>query len=908
MSIDLQLDALNQIALDRATLSLTCIVPNDVSGAAALRVSYAQDGGKDQLLRLEPVEGGETFKLIDEVVNVVAGARGRIVAELEGGDSPIANVLVLPNAVSITATPDQLPVRRNVSVPSLPRSNAGRRFPERRPFEVASAVGRDNKRNSGPRSGQIARANTRATIDEKLRKGKETPKSAFSSRRTILSLRPNLIRKPEIIRKVGVRPAAKKLGRSLLMYITTGAALAIGAASTAIYQGYKQGVQDAAEITQDARALAMIPIYAKGTDEVLTYISARPFIQEDVKHWDETAIKRPSNPLIPQEDYMDWNIKPVFPNEVTKGRPFYYTREGLIYGEDRSADGNFGWNPRGFLRAAFSGGRSGGSTLHDQLCGAMWEQTGKFLPKSRVSSHSPDGVSRYTHEVFCGIGLGFGEQMPLDETFANYMTYSYLGESAYGVRNFMDLYWGITSEKDPRFTQGKQLLLASLPKYPIPPRAKGSSHLNKWWKEGIRNAEGKVTRGGVVPRALFLLEGLIEKGIIPAEDQERIKREIHDSDPDFSGLRAKSSFKDSSLAYPNAVAAREIREVVSAQASGWNSLSDWRHDTEAIEMALNLPFQAELPLILSHNLTSLPGAARGTIFVVNEDGEYVGLHTGSSRGFDHQGGRYAMRRLEEPESPGSIGKLMVAAALAAKGLLPNTTYTEKATQYLRASNSLFAGEAEHVLHANPALVDQMLTCYETPGTSHGKQPIDAAVEGNWRVAPNRLPAFLYAIMTGNTLPAPHLLVGEYRRGHTHMTWTYPSNPADATCAQVVYQGGRTREWAKVPLSPGGTLSGIKPPEGSIVIGKTGTTTADTNKDGHGEFRTTNVMWAPFAVSIDGKTYMDVTYIRAEKEDSTTHAGISVDYSKSLGGKLTAQEEAAPLSNDVLQALARHVDD
>lgn len=699
-------------------------------------------------------------------------------------------------------------------------------------------------------------------------------------------------------------PSSKELLRNISKAFSLRLALGAGAITLAgggiLVHGYNQGVQDAKEVAHDAKAMSMIPIITKDTDGDLTtvaYTSSRPFIAEDIARWNlNSVVEHEAKNGVPpkQEDFIAWNkMQTVLPEEVQENGPLFYARKALVYGEDKWAEKNIGINPSGITRAiTHLGTGGGGSSIHDQLCGAVWEQTGALPSLSSLSSFDPDKYDRKWREIFCGIGLGLGGQMEIGEVIANYFTYVYVGNNTFGVKKFAEQYWGITNVKD--LTIGHQLVLAALAKRRVPTKTTKltieeykTTLENKWFG---KDKEGNPTDGGIKDRAIYMLKGLIEEGLI-VESKEDILAQIDSAKPNADILFAKNK---TDYEFINRLAEIEIKRHLKEEAI--NS-GIWRVNTDGVVVAINPELQHSIGPIVIKELNELPEFARGTVFSVNEKGEYIGIFTGSEDGFDNQ---YMARRLDYPyESPGSIGKLMVAAALASKGYAPGQTDPKiKRAAHDLAYSSHHIAQSARSLGVDESKVKQLIQCYGEWRKGVTVDPLEAAVVGNWNITPDRIPGFLYGIMTGKVAPKSHLIVGEVNNGVV-TPWNV-SESSNAACAQLAYGNGLTKLWATQPLK--GTMKGISiPSNAKTVIGKTGTANA-AGPNGNSLDNTTNIEWAPIGVEFrDGTYFSTVTYIRAEKIQNGI--GVDADFMGDMGATLLASDNAVPVANGALQVLA-----
>jgi hypothetical protein len=468
-----------------------------------------------------------------------------------------------------------------------------------------------------------------------------------------------------------------------------------------------------------------------------------------------------------------------------KLRLFY---QALAQLEDRHVESGLGFNPRGLARAVVTLGASGGSSLHDQACDAM--EDGFDL--SRVESRLPHALRRVINKLdntLCGIGLA--RQNSPEEVVALYATHGYLGTGAYGVDSFARIYWRYEGVADRRIDVGHQLVLAAL--------------FNRPWNGDDRRWPD------IERRALHALELLIAAGILEPTQRAAIRKQIQRAKPrtkaalERAGLRRRLPRAPASLDYPIYRAAREAEHAFG---------SDWRTKVARLDLTIDLARQKRA---LAASKPALPRSlieqqARATVAVVNVRGEYLVLHTGTS-GFDWSD------RIRARRSPGSVTKLLVAAALARAYGDANQANANLADvqEALRRSNSSFFVLANQ-MQLDARYVGALIECY---GDAHGsvrENLIEDAAKGSLEASPEQMLPMLQDARYGQALamPDPHV-VRTYglRDGSVLTSATQPSWRRRA-CAALIHNDGATYSWFEIPLR--GTMTAARR---RVEAGKTG---------------------------------------------------------------------------------------
>jgi hypothetical protein len=665
-----------------------------------------------------------------------------------------------------------------------------------------------------------------------------------------------------------------------------GAVLIVGAK-----EAYDYGLIEAKKVAAAADEIKMLPIYSETEPplEAVAYIQKRPFVRKESQAWNKDSVAHPASPneMRTQSDYVAWNIPPVSVQDVQKDGPLYLTRLALTVLEDRSLEDGTGFDIKGFFRPLISGFSAGGSTLSAQLCGDLWDQTGAFLPHSKIAESGFETQLSYKlSKTACGVALASEEVLSVDEIVANYLTYSYFGgANTHGALQFAQSYWGIEKLSDPSLTEGRKLILAALPKRPFSTKKDPQKTLESWYL--------------VVDRALYAAQILRAENKITAEQKVKIDTQLkkeRDNPPVRSLPNRDFEF---------------VSELVAAEASDHKADEDWIHKVDGLVVSINEELQHSLPGIVRKGLQAQGDSVRGTVLVTNERGEYVGVYTGSKRGLLSNvemktGPQTAINRLSTPLSPASVGKLIVAAALAEKGIRPSPvdqalkrhTLEDKATWDVIYSNDDLIEHAV-ALGVNEALVKKLVKCFGTwrPNVTAGS--VAVAVTGNWEISPEKIPAYLYAFATGEVLPKPHVITGAWVGDHVDSV-TFPKEKQAEDCAKSMYQDGKSYAWGELPLY--GTMSKLHKPTQLAehgLIGKTGTV-------GEKE-KNTQVVWAPFSAQFkDGERFMVSTTVWAERRNiKNKEVAYVVDMGFNFGSSTQASTIALPISDQVLYSLALH---
>lgn len=485
------------------------------------------------------------------------------------------------------------------------------------------------------------------------------------------------------------------------------------------------------------------------------------------------------------------------PELLEPGGPLRSFYQALAQLEDRDVETGLGINPRGLGRAVITRGASGGSSLHDQACDAMEDG---FAP-TMIEQLLPRPVQRVINKLdntLCGIGLA--RQSSPTEVVALYATYGYLGSGAYGIDSFARIYWRFDGIEDPRLSVGHQLVLAAL--------------FNKPWTSDASHWTA------IKQRARHALDLLIAAELISAEQRRTIARQIDRAKPltkaelDRRGLRRRLPRPPASMAYPVYRAAREAEDEFGR---------DWRTAVAQLELSVDRDRQARALAGSKLDRGLLDQRARVTMAVVNERGEYLVLHTGTSL-FDESDRIHAMR------SPGSVTKLLVAAGLArAHGSATRARSRpgiRDVQEALRRSNSEFFPLASG-LGVDPGYVGSLIECYGDAHSGARENLIEDSAKGALEASPAQLLAILQDAHFGavRAMPEPHVVRNFVLRDGGQRARSVMASVERQHCAELIHNGGATSSWFEIPMR--GTMIAA---QRRVDVGKTGSVGRSTDSD------------------------------------------------------------------------------
>lgn len=544
------------------------------------------------------------------------------------------------------------------------------------------------------------------------------------------------------------------------------------------------------------------------------------------------------------------NSIPIDPGEMTEDGGLYYWYQAMMILEDKGHDGGFsdvtGINPRMPVTIALRQG--GGSSLADQACGALRDGISDYqyydpTPETLTEKlgYYPGWLRKKAEETLCGIGIA-GIRSP-QEIAAYYATYQYIAPRDYGVGGFIQKYWGISDVKD--LNVGQQLLLAAFFNLPW----NGSD----WgWEKNQR-------------RALYALDQLIEDGIIPREKVALVKREITSSKP-----KLRSDYKD--IAPKRGYSTGMGLAVYEAKTYFGD---DFRSDLRSIHTTLDPSVLTTAYWACENTLVELGNdLARCVILAVDSStGEIIAM---DSRG---HGDQFGFNRFFTERSPGSMGKILLAAGVGNKHMSPPTgnPYSSSFYDHLSRSSAAIIDDARS-MGVSKKTVEELISCYGKP--HEDVDPIEGAGMGMFETSPLTYIQTLYEAYTGMPSPNPFVVSAfTDNEGEVHKTEpVVRENGKD--CAVLAYADGYTKDWLKAPLDTKGTLSILSD---VADIGKTGTV-GSRGSSGN------SMVWA-----MAGKAYPDGHFY-------TVLAGFGSDNNEEIMGLGTGGEVAGPAVREVLLSI------
>ena len=172
-------------------------------------------------------------------------------------------------------------------------------------------------------------------------------------------------------------------------------------------------------------------------------------------------------------------------------------------------------------------------------------------------------------------------------------------------------------------------------------------------------------------------------------------------------------------------------------------------------------------------------------------------------------------------SPGSVTKLLVAAALARRYGAATPASAKLGIRdvqtALRRSNASFFVLADQ-LGLDRAYVAALIECY---GDAHGgvrDNPIEDAAKGAVEASPAQLLTMLQDARYGpsRAMPEPHVVRRFGLRDGGERVPAVVASPERRRCAELIYNGGATYSWFEIPMR--GTMIAAR---GRVEVGKTG---------------------------------------------------------------------------------------
>lgn len=554
---------------------------------------------------------------------------------------------------------------------------------------------------------------------------------------------------------------------------------------------------------------------------------------------------------------------PINPEDLEERGTLYYWYQALTALEDKGHEGGFsditGINyrmPYTILRA-----QGGGSSVADQACGAMRDQLPQYIYFDESPDTTPEKLEYYPgkvrkkiEETLCGVGVA--TLLTPKEIAAKYGTYAYMAPWAFGIEVFIQKYWGLEGVNDPDLTVGKQLLLASFLKRP--------------WRSEVSDENGDLKRESnwddTVGRAKKALGILIEKGIIEEKDKGKIEKEINDSKPKHKDLVRKNK-----EIYPKKGYATAIDKAISETKKVFGDT--WRTEVSAITLTIDPNVQGVAFAKSQETLNNInDDRVRSVVLVVDSGGKIIAVHSSGISGEDD----FDVQRLFSERSPGSMGKILLAAGVANEGEVPpkENPYSSSFYENLSRSKEGIIEDAKS-LGVSDSESLELISCYGEPNT--GKDQTRKASLGMFETNPIRYSATLYEAYSGNVMPAPYI-VSSYKTNDGEIITIYPDKREDhEDCAKLMYADGRTKEWLKAPLDSKGTLRDLY---GVADMGKTGTV-GSQNSDA-------NVM----AWTIAANAYADGSFY-------TVIVGFGNEIFEPVPALHTGGNVAGPVAKDIL---------
>lgn len=266
--------------------------------------------------------------------------------------------------------------------------------------------------------------------------------------------------------------------------------------------------------------------------------------------------------------------------------------------------------------------------------------------------------------------------------------------------------------------------------------------------------------------------------------------------------------------------------------------------------------------------------ARCVILAVDSStGEIIAM---DSRG---HGDQFGFNRFFTERSPGSMGKILLAAGAGNRHLSPppGNPYSSAFYNHLSRSNSAIIDDAK-AMKISRKTVGELIDCYGTP---HGEaDPLEAAGMGMFETSPFQYIQTLYEAHTGKPSPNPFVVSAfTDNDGEVHKTQPIVRENGE-DCATLTYADGYTESWLKAPLDSNGTLSILS---GIADIGKTGTV-GSRGSSGN------SMAWA-----IAGKAYPDGHFY-------TVLAGFGSDDNEEIMGLGTGGDVAGPAVREILLSI------
>ncbi|MBT6069265.1 hypothetical protein HOG48_05940 [Candidatus Peregrinibacteria bacterium] len=500
------------------------------------------------------------------------------------------------------------------------------------------------------------------------------------------------------------------------------------------------------------------------------------------------------------------------------------------------------------------------------------------------------------NDTMGGIGLNFIKTP--EEILALYATFAFFGYEAQGIEAFVSIYWGFDGIYDPRITPGHLFLLSSFIKRP--------------WNSSEEVWQHSVGRAKLAADRVYAKDGVITGWDGTEYTIEEVYAQIEGARPKtYAEAKAEGRHSFSPRhGYDGGAltAAREMRERFG---------DDAREEVQGVETSLEGRIQGKMVKKGEGALRKL--SDRGPLVygdVFNERGEAVSIYAG----FINENGNLEVLSKDVfsfERMYGSVGKLILVAALAKKGITVDSDdpLVQEFLYNLMHSRREIIQNAKD-LGVSEEDVASLIECFGTPHSGM-TDPITAAAMGTFDTSHYDLAAMMMAARTGEPMPRPHVVTGYFLRDGRYVT-VEPEYSEDAhTCASLIHtpssvDGGEseTWRWFQVPLSDGGTsdsrgtlwsLNGLT--DRASIAGKTGTVGKKRSRGGVGETNMTTVVFGTGPV-VNSSGEVEVPALYGVQSIGYLDLFDSEGNMRDIGGQFSAGNLVSPVVRDVLQT-TRH---
>lgn len=520
--------------------------------------------------------------------------------------------------------------------------------------------------------------------------------------------------------------------------------------------------------------------------------------------------------------------------------------------------------------------KDGGSSIADQACGAM---------RSELADYRDIGsVRKKLEETLCGVGLAVTREPK--EIAALYGTYGQVGTSAKGLIYFAWTYWGFEDIEDPHFTKAHQLILASMVNHTWACKYSNKAKCGEdYWEERLASIKG---------RANTALEILVaQKDITPEEAAEILKdiKKIEIPKPET----IKTSIIKPKLGYASAIK-QAIKEADGAFGHEWRSVVssmtlsiDPNVQTVVYKSSLETLNNIKDPETGEYN----PGVV-SVVAVTNSMGEIVGIHYGNKEG------ALETDLFATQFQPGSMGKILLAAAVGNKGFNApeRNPYNNSFYLHLSKSEPAITSDAKR-MKVKSSEVEDLINCYGS--AREDQDQVESAALGLFDTSPKQFVTVLWEAYSGYHTPAPHIVRsftvdGEIIYPNQAPNFTREKWEERSECSILINANHTTWEWLKAPLGIEGTLSSLN---GIADAGKTG-----TDGPSGDEGKNNRMAWTIAAKVFDSKeTNKEIPGTASDPVAFyTVIAGFGSTNGDQVPGLGTGAEVAAPVVKDVLEAV------